>query len=303
MLYIGEFNSGASEISIPILNQAGIAQISPANTYDGLTLRAPGTAPGEPQRYYPTGTRTFMRLTAPDTVQAAALLTAMHADGCRRLAIANDHESYGEGLAGLLREQSGHYGVSVVSDQAIDLHAANFTAYARSLARARAGCFMFAGISLNRGVDVTRAVGSALPGARLYGGDGMCTTSVTDPRLGGLPRSDGRRFQCTSLPMPTTAYPGGRAFLRAYRAQYHADPDAYAIYAYEAMKLGLDTIAGLGSAGSSRATVLAALRATAHRHSVLGVYGFTPAGDTTLRSYGLWGVGAGGQVRFLRNAF
>ena len=27
--YIGEFNSGASAVSIPILNQAGIAQISP----------------------------------------------------------------------------------------------------------------------------------------------------------------------------------------------------------------------------------------------------------------------------------
>src|SRR5262249_37610700 len=31
--YIGEFNSGASEVSIPILNQAGLAQVSPANTY------------------------------------------------------------------------------------------------------------------------------------------------------------------------------------------------------------------------------------------------------------------------------
>ena len=35
--YIGEFNSGASEVSIPILNQAGIPQVSPANTYVGLT--------------------------------------------------------------------------------------------------------------------------------------------------------------------------------------------------------------------------------------------------------------------------
>ena len=37
MAYIGEFNSGASKISIPILNRAGIPQISPANTYNGLT--------------------------------------------------------------------------------------------------------------------------------------------------------------------------------------------------------------------------------------------------------------------------
>jgi branched-chain amino acid transport system substrate-binding protein len=47
--YMGEFNSGASEVSIPILNQAGIPQVSPANTYVGLTTNLPGSAPGEPQ--------------------------------------------------------------------------------------------------------------------------------------------------------------------------------------------------------------------------------------------------------------
>ena len=30
--YLGEFNSGASAISIPILNEAGILQVSPSNT-------------------------------------------------------------------------------------------------------------------------------------------------------------------------------------------------------------------------------------------------------------------------------
>ena len=39
--YMGEFNSGASEVSIPILNEAGIPQVSPANTYVGLTTNLP----------------------------------------------------------------------------------------------------------------------------------------------------------------------------------------------------------------------------------------------------------------------
>src|SRR5207247_1273412 len=45
VLYIGEFNSGCSKVTIPILNQAGIPQISPANTYVGLTTNDPGSAP------------------------------------------------------------------------------------------------------------------------------------------------------------------------------------------------------------------------------------------------------------------
>jgi branched-chain amino acid transport system substrate-binding protein len=48
--YMGEFNSGASEVSIPILNEAGLPQVSPANTYVGLTTNEPGSAKGEPQK-------------------------------------------------------------------------------------------------------------------------------------------------------------------------------------------------------------------------------------------------------------
>jgi branched-chain amino acid transport system substrate-binding protein len=35
ILYLGEFNSGASAVTVPILNEAGIPQISPSNTYNG----------------------------------------------------------------------------------------------------------------------------------------------------------------------------------------------------------------------------------------------------------------------------
>ncbi len=45
--YLGTFNSGAAKLSIPILNQAGLVMISPANTYAGLTKPGKGE-PGEP---------------------------------------------------------------------------------------------------------------------------------------------------------------------------------------------------------------------------------------------------------------
>ncbi len=79
--YIGEYNSGASEISIPILNRAGVPQVSPANTYVGLTTNEPGSLPGEPTKYYPTGKRTYLRIVPRDTDQAAALIDLMGNDG------------------------------------------------------------------------------------------------------------------------------------------------------------------------------------------------------------------------------
>ena len=52
-VYIGEFNSGASAISIPILNEAGVPQISPANTAVGLTSDEPGSEPGRAGQVLP----------------------------------------------------------------------------------------------------------------------------------------------------------------------------------------------------------------------------------------------------------
>jgi len=57
---IGTFNSGCSEIIVPVLNRAPngpLGMVSPANTYVGLTHSGPGTAAGEPGKYYPTGKR------------------------------------------------------------------------------------------------------------------------------------------------------------------------------------------------------------------------------------------------------
>ena len=98
-VYIGEFNSGASKVSIPILSEAGVPQISPANTYVGLTTDDPGSEPGEPDKYYPTGDRTYTRIVPKDTIQAAALVTLMKGDGCTKVAMTNDKEVYGAGLA------------------------------------------------------------------------------------------------------------------------------------------------------------------------------------------------------------
>ncbi|MBV9048946.1 MAG: hypothetical protein JOY58_11790, partial [Solirubrobacterales bacterium] len=50
--YIGELNSGASAVSIPLLNRLGIAQISPTSSAIGLTVNGPAASPGEPQKYY-----------------------------------------------------------------------------------------------------------------------------------------------------------------------------------------------------------------------------------------------------------
>jgi branched-chain amino acid transport system substrate-binding protein len=301
VFYIGEFNSGASEVSIPILNQAGVPQVSPANTYVGLTTNEPGSAPGEPQKYYPTGKRTYLRIVPRDTIQAAAGLLTMKHDGCTKVAVANDKEAYGAGLAQLLELEKGKYGVTITSNTGIDPTAPNFRSYASTIKAEGADCFYFAGIVSNGAVQITKDVAAAIPHVKIYGGDGICTGSYTNPAQHGIPASIGPQVQCTVATQDLAAYPGGRDFLAAYKAKYGvASPDPYAIYGYEVGKLALDTIAGLGAKGNDKAAVLAALFATKARHSVLGTYGFDANGDTTLKSYGLYKVGSDGNPQFER---
>jgi branched-chain amino acid transport system substrate-binding protein len=297
--YIGEFNSGASEVSIPILNQAGLPQVSPANTYVGLTTNLPGSAPGEPAKYYPTGTRTYLRIVPIDSIQAAADLIAMKQAGCTKIAVANDKEAYGQGLATLLGLEKGFYGDTIVSNTGIDPTQPNFRSYASTIKGQGADCFFFAGIVSNGAVQITKDVHNALPSAKIFGADGVCTSSYTSAKAGGVPAAIDPFMQCTVATQNLIAYPGGKAFLAAYKAKYgSANPDPYAIYGYEVMKLGLDTIASLGPNGNSKSAVLKALFAIKARHSVLGTYGFDANGDTTLKSYGLYKVGPTGDPVF-----
>jgi branched-chain amino acid transport system substrate-binding protein len=296
--YIGEYNSGASAISIPILNQGGIGQVSPTNTYVGLTTNEPGSAAGEPAKYYPTGKRTFVRIVPRDTIQGAALLTVMREDGCRNAAVANDRDTFGIGLGQVLEQQAKASGFTIVSNTGIQKDAPNFRSYAASLKRQGADCFVFAGVTANGAVQIFKDVANALPNAKLYGPDGTCESDMTNPRKGGLPAAVGKRFKCTVAVRDLAAYPGGKQFLAAYaRAYGNAKPDAYAIYGYEAMNLVLDTLA---KSGPDRAAFVRGLFATHDRRSVLGTYSIDRNGDTSDTEYGVYDVGPSGDPQFVK---
>ena len=70
VVYIGTYNSGAAKVSIPINNRAHMAQITPANTYPGLTKKR-GAAPGEPEIYRPGGFVNYFRPVPADDIQGA----------------------------------------------------------------------------------------------------------------------------------------------------------------------------------------------------------------------------------------
>ncbi len=286
VFYIGDWASAASEISIPILNQAGIPQISPASTYVGLTSALPGvTAPSEPSRYYPSQTRTFLRLVPPGPVEAAADLQAANKLGCRRVAIGHDADPLdGGGIASLILSQQRAYNVDVVSDTPVS-PPGGVAGWIALLKREQADCVIYAGDLADGGTLVAEAVHTALATAKIIGTDGVCTGAWTT----GLPASIDRSLWCTAPAPDLGETAAGRRFLTAYKAANRtSNPDPAAVYGYEAMKLGLDAIAALGAQGNLKAAVLSALFATRVQNSPIGTYGFNRNGDVTLGTYGLY---------------
>jgi branched-chain amino acid transport system substrate-binding protein len=288
--YIGEFNSGATAVSLPILNEAGVPQVSPGNTAVGITSDDPGAEPGEPDKYYPTGQRTYARVLPKDTFQGAALTALAKDEGCDSAYILNDQEVYGAGLAKNVEISAKQQGLEIKGDDGIDKTAANYRAVGQKVADTGAECFIYTGITANNAVQIFKDMAVALPKAPLLGPEGVGETGFFDPKDGGLPAKVAERTRITIPGVAPEEYPpAGKQFLKDYAAKYgEKNPDRYAVYGYESMSLLLDSIKRAGPDGADKAAVVKELLGTKDREGVFGKYSIDPNGDITLTPYGVY---------------
>jgi branched-chain amino acid transport system substrate-binding protein len=280
--YLGEFNSGASAISIPIINEAGILQVSPSNTYVGLT-RAEGADKGEPDKYYPSGKRTYGRVVPADHIQAAAQVAYQKDEGCTKLYVLNDKEVYGKGIADQVAAIGKTQGLQVLGNDGIDTKAANFRTLATKIRSAGADCMFFGGITQNKGVQVFSDVHAANPDLKMFGPDGVAETPFTSKLSSGVEKVT---FITNPTLDPKLYPPAAQDFFDTFKQKYGKEPEPYAIYGYEAMKVALLAIQNAGDKGNDRQAVIDAFLNIKDRDSVLGKYSIDENGDTTLSDYG-----------------
>jgi branched-chain amino acid transport system substrate-binding protein len=291
--YLGEFNSGASAISIPIINEAGILQISPSNTYVGLT-RSEGADKGEPDKYYPSGKRTYGRVVPADHIQAAAQVAFQKDQGCKKTYILNDKEVYGKGIADAVQKDGTAQGLQILGNDGIDTKAANFRSLATKIKSKGADCMFFGGITDNKAVQVWKDVGAANPTIKMFGPDGVAESAFTTK----LPAALQTRTFITNPTLDPKLYPpAAQDFFKTYKQKFGKTPEPYAIYGYEAMQDALLAIQNAGDKGNDRAEVIKQFFNIKDRDSVLGKYSIDENGDTTLSDYGGDKV-KGGQLVF-----
>jgi branched-chain amino acid transport system substrate-binding protein len=273
--YIGELDTGASAISVPVTNDKQILQVSPADGLTSLTRDEPGDALlTGPDRYYPSGKRTFLRLVPTDYAQAAALVGWARSRGAERIALVQDERLFGRALAGQARYAALKLHMAVADVEEAHADPSGYPVLAQKLAQARPDAVVYTGLGDRASGALLAAVRRALPGVPLYGGSALATAS---PSPAGMPP--------TSVVEPALAAPGyGSRARRILRRLDHAGPAA--LYGYEAMRVVLDALADAGPHADDRAAVSRAALRPRTRYSVLGRYRISATGEVSTERFG-----------------
>ncbi|HEY1274204.1 MAG TPA: ABC transporter substrate-binding protein [Thermoleophilaceae bacterium] len=289
--YLGDLDYGASAVSLPITNDAGILQVSPGDTLTSLTRTTPGRPRAGPDRYYPTGEHTFLRLVPNDLLQAETILERARDAGARRMAIVYDAHIYGRELAGELAARGRRDGPEPVGAEEFDGKVESVPDLVRKLAESSPDTIVYAGIA-DRGTGPLLAeIDRRMPAVPAYVTGGLL---ARDPDL-PIPAAPGFTEAFGPVPPASEMPPKGRRLLRSIARQDGRDvARPQALYGYEAMRIVLDAVAA--GAPDRHAVVEAALSART-RDSVIGRYGIRATGDVDTERFATWRL-VDGSFRF-----
>jgi branched-chain amino acid transport system substrate-binding protein len=293
--YLGDYNSAATALSLPLINAAGILQVSPSSPYVGLTSSL-DAGQDEPGRFYPTGRRTFARLQPGDPGQAAAQVGLMHALGVRKVYVLDDQDPFEVPLAQLVAGDAQRSGIALAAHDTLSITpGATYTGEVEKIVESGAQAVFFAGGPAPGTEVLWKQLHRANPRLLLLGPSTMVNEAFTSA-IG----TAGDNTYLTTPVLDPSLYPGSaRRVLSEYQRSFGAGAEAYALYGYEAMSAVLGAIRSAGSRGNDRQAVIDRFFATAHPDSVLGPYSIEADGETTLAQYGVDRV-LGGRPIFYR---
>lgn len=236
VLYIGPYNSGAAMVSIPILNSTGVLQALPVATWPGLTES--GWGAGEPDRFYPTGQQTMLRLMPPDSAQARTAAQKAQLLGAKAALVVHDASDYSKGMSAAFRGEAERIELAVV--RAID---ANADAQEWSRALGQADVVFLAPSSLEVGSTMSRRLSEHPPRLSVFSTDVLLSDQ--------LAREDRERMEGWFMTFNGDSTPGQDPirfgqFASRFKQRFGTDPSQYAANTYDVTAAVLEAAANVG---------------------------------------------------------
>ena len=266
---LGTFNSGCAKIEVPVLNRAGLLEVSPANTNPGLTKK---WDVGEPQKYYPTGVRNYARVVATDDIQGPADAMWSQSLGFKKVYVLNDKQTYGFGVATTYRNAAKKLGITVAGFEGWDAKASSYEALATRIKASGAQAVFLGGIVCNNGAKLMQDIKSVDPKIQIQTPDGF-----SDPNANGSV-ANGAYISVAGEP-PKALTGAGATFVSSFGKQIGTTPNPYSAYGAQAMDVALLAVA---KGAGQRAAVTKSVFGLTVTGGILGNFTINSSGDTNL---------------------
>ena len=281
MVYIGTYNSGAAKVSMAITQRAHMAQVTPANTYPGLTKKA-GAAPGEPEIYRPLNVVSYFRVPPADDIQGTVGARWAKKLGHKKVYILNDQELYGKGIADVFEAEAKKIGLEVLGNEGIDYKQPDQKPILTKI-RASGADLVYMGAVVETGAQTIirqmKDLGMVAPKVSFMGPDGLYEEELLKAATCDAALGVGMRISFASLPFEQMTGKGGEIY-KLYKERYKIEPTSYALYSWEAAEV---TIEGIKRADAKdREKIRAAIAATKDFDGLNGKWSFDANGDTTM---------------------
>ena len=243
---MGTYNSGCAKIQVPVLNQdptGPMLMISHANTNPGLTK---AWDPGEPEKFFPSGKRSYARVITTDDYQGAAAAQFASQDlKVTKCYVLNDNQTYGQGVAKAFADEAAKQNIQILGNEAWDAKATDYKSLFGKIKSAGADCVYLGGIYDNNGGQVVKdkvaVLGKNDGPVKLLAPDGF----TGYPDFLKLAESEGTYLTFAGLTTAQLREAGGAGakLLDAYKDKYGADPATnYALYGVSAIQVILEAI-------------------------------------------------------------
>jgi len=295
MVYFATYNSGAAKVSIPITNKAGLAQITPANTYPGLTH---AWAEGEPDIYRPSGKVNYFRTNAADDVQGWAGAAWSQCLGFTKVYLLDDRQLYGKGVADAFEQKAEELGLEVVGRDGVESVDIDFRALLTKV-KASGADLVYGGFVIDSGgpqvIQQMDALGLFEAGVKFMGPDGLVNPALVEQVGGEEVANENVYLTFPGLAPSQLTSESGKRFFDDFIAEYGVEPSPWSTYAYQSMQVIMDSIERVGV--KDRTAILDAMHSGQYK-GITGEFGFNENGDPTLAFLG-GNLVQGGKIEYV----